>query len=59
MTFHEIVMLALISLPFALIGWVGGMMFMRWQYLERLRRQDRLIMKLTRMIKAPQAGQNL
>ena len=59
MTFHEIVMLALISLPFALIGWVGGMIFMRSQYLQILRWQRRQINKLERMIKAPQAGQNL
>ena len=50
MCMHEIVMLALISLPFAVIGWVGGMLFMRSQYLERLRRQDRQISKLQRRL---------
>jgi hypothetical protein len=59
MSGHEVVMLLLISLPFAIIGWVGGMMFMRGQYLQVLRWQRRQISKLERMIKAPQAGQNL
>lgn len=48
MTFHEIVMLALISLPFAVIGFFGGMLFMRAQYLERLRRQDKQISRMQR-----------
>lgn len=48
MTGHEMTMLALISLPFAVIGWVGGMMFMRSQYLQVIRGQKRQIAKLLR-----------
>ena len=59
MTFHEIVMLLLISLPFAVFGWVGGMIFMRNQYLNVVRWQRRQINKLERMIKAPQTLQHL
>ena len=59
MSGHEVVMLLLISLPFAIIGWVGGMMFMRGQYLQVLRWQRRLINKLERKVKAPQTLQHL
>jgi len=59
MSGHEAVMLLLISLPFAIIGWLGGMMFMRSQYLQVLRWQRRLINKLERKVKAPQTLQRL
>ena len=59
MTGHELVMLLLISLPFAVIGWLGGMLFMRGQYLQVVRWQRRQINKLERKIKAPQTGQSL
>lgn len=43
---HEVVMLMLISLPFSVIGFVGGMVWMRWQYLEQIRRQHHQIARL-------------
>ena len=48
MTGYELTMLALISLPFAVIGFVGGMLFMRWQYIERMRRDHNMIRRLMR-----------
>ena len=48
MTGHEIVMLALISLPFAVIGFFGGMLWMRAQYLPLIRGQKRQIRALLR-----------
>ena len=53
MTGHEMMMMALCILPFVVVGWVGGMLFMRWQYIEwqrrdhkTIRRQDRIIRQL-------------
>ena len=50
MTGYELTMLALISLPFAVIGFVSGMLWMRWQYIERMRRDHRMMQKLLRRI---------
>ena len=47
---HEVAMLMLISLPFAVIGFVGGMVWMRWQYLEQIRRQNHQIARLERRL---------
>lgn len=48
MTGHELVMMVLCALPFVVIGWVGGMLFMRWQYKERLRQERRTNRRLER-----------
>ena len=48
MTVHEMAMLSLISLPFAVIGWIGGMIWMRAQYLPVIRGQKRQIRALLR-----------
>lgn len=50
MTFHEIVMLALISLPFAVIGFFGGMLFMKAQYKWRLQQAHRTNRRLERRL---------
>ena len=45
---REIVLVALFGLPFAVIGWIGGMLFMRSNYLRILKWQKRQINRLSR-----------
>ena len=45
---REIVLVFLFGLPFAVIGWVGGMVFMRSNYLRILKWQKRQISRLSR-----------
>lgn len=58
MTGHEIVMLLLICLLPAVIGFFGGMIWMRQQYLPTIRWQRKYILKLERMKKALPAEQS-
>ena len=44
---REIVLVALFGLLFAVIGWVGGMVFMRSNYLRILKWQKRQINRLS------------
>ena len=50
MSFHEIVMLALIILLPAVIGFFGGMVWMRFVYLEQLRRERIANRRLVRLL---------
>ena len=50
MSGHEIVMLGLVILLPAVIGFVGGMVWMRFQYIERMRRDHRMMNRLLRRI---------
>ena len=50
MSTHEIVMLALVMLLPAVIGFAGGMVWMRFQYIERMRRDHHLINRLVRRV---------
>lgn len=45
---REIVLVFLLGLPFAVIGWFGGMVFMRSNYLRILKWQKRQINRLSR-----------
>ena len=48
MTGYEITMLALIVMFPTVLGFLGGMLFMRWQYIERMRRDHKMIRRLMR-----------
>lgn len=50
MSGHEIVMLGLVILLPAVIGFFGGMIWMRFQYIERMRRDHRMMNRLLRRI---------
>lgn len=50
MTGHEIVMLALIVAFPTVLGFFGGMLWMRWQYIERMRRDHRMMQRMLRRI---------
>ena len=56
MTFHEIVMLFLIVLLPAVIGFFGGMVWMRFVYLERLRRERSANRRLIRLLTKKENG---
>ena len=45
---REIMLVFLFGLPFAVIGWIGGMVFMRNNYLRILKWQKRQINRLSR-----------
>lgn len=45
---REIMLVFLFGLPFAVIGWIGGMVFMRSNYLRILKWQKRQISRLSR-----------
>ena len=50
MTGHELVMLGLVILLPAVVGFVGGMLWMRWQYIERMRRDHHMMQRMLRRI---------
>lgn len=50
MSGHEIVMLGLVILLPAVIGFVGGMLFMRAQYIEHMRRDHHMMARMLRRI---------